>query len=62
MDLRSAETALRRARKKLHHHMRMRLQAETPRSQARHERRVRSAQRQFGDAVWNVEALDLATD
>jgi hypothetical protein len=59
MDAHSAETALRRARKRLAHSIRMEAEAETPRAKARHDRRKRSAQRRLGEAVWTYEQLTL---
>lgn len=60
MDIRSAETAMRRAVKRLAHAARMRDEAPSPKARARHERRQRNAERAHADAVWFFEQLALA--
>lgn len=60
MEIRSAETAMRRARKAIAHAARMRDEAPSPKARARHERRQRSAERRLGEAVWTFEQLALA--
>lgn len=62
MDTRSAETALRRARKALRHAVRMQGEAVSPKAAARHARRAQSAKRRLGDAVWTLERLTLESD
>lgn len=59
MDIKATETAMRRARKAMAHAIRSRDAAPSPKARVRHERRLRSAQRRLGEAVYTYEMLAL---
>lgn len=59
MDIAATRTAMRRAHKALAHATRQIEHAPSPKAKARHERRLRSAQRRLGEAVYTFEMLAL---
>lgn len=59
MDLYSATTAIKRARKRLAHSTRQRAEALTAKAKARHERRVRNAERALAEAEREFSLIAL---
>lgn len=59
MDSYAAETALRRARKRIAHATVRLTEAETPRAKARHARRLRNARQLEAESRWTFEHLAM---